>query len=723
MKKVKVALENCYGIRSLNTEFDFSEKKAYVIYAPNGVMKTSFAKTMDDLSQNKDSEDRIYKKRETTRLILDEHENDILPEQIFVIEPYNEGYKSKRISTLLVNKALKKRYDEFHDIIDEKKENLLKEIKKNSGLKKDIEETLSEAITHDKKEFFLSLTRIKDEVKEEKISEFGEINYPTIFNEKVLVLLEDDDFRSKLKEYINVYDQLTASSTFFKKGIFNHNNADDIAKNLNANGYFKANHTVNINISGEKQEISNINDLKEAIQHEKETILENEELATSFEAIDKKLSKNADLKKFRDYIEKNKFILTELDNLNRFKQKLWVAYLTKSLDTFNALMDAYESGKKEIEAIVKKAKEEETKWLDVISIFNKRFSVPFVVSMENQDEVILNSESPNIKFEFQDNETERLISVEEKELLQVLSNGEKRALYILNIIFEVEARKEAKQKTLFIVDDIADSFDYKNKYAIAEYLKDISIEDNFFQIILSHNFDFYRTISSRLDLNREQKLHTVKTKTSVKFIQEKYQNDPFNHWKDNLEQNDVMLIAAIPFIRNLADYCGFNEHFGKLTSLLHQKKDTDNIMISDLQHIIRDVLKDKSNISLTDGDRKVKDLIYSLSSNIASETDEEIDLEKKIVLSIAIRLKAEDYLISKINDQTFLDTIKKYQTFKLIQKYKTDFPDDNKQIKVIERVNLMTPENIHLNSFMYEPILDMSSHHLKTLLTDVSQLS
>jgi len=28
-------------------------------------------------------------------------------------------------------------------------------------------------------------------------------------------------------------------------------------------------------------------------------------------------------------------------------------------------------------------------------------------------------------------------------------------------------------------------------------------------------------------------------------------------------------------------------------------------------------------------------------------------------------------------------------------------------------VVLMTPENIHLNSFMYEPIIDMSDEHLK----------
>lgn len=82
--------------------------------------------------------------------------------------------------------------------------------------------------------------------------------------------------------------------------------------------------------------------------------------------------------------------------------------------------------------------------------------------------------------------------------LDVLSQGEKRALYLLNIIFEVKVREDSKKKTLFIIDDIADSFDYKNKYAIIQYLSDLSQIEHFRQIILTHNFDFFRTVQSRL---------------------------------------------------------------------------------------------------------------------------------------------------------------------------------------------------------------------------------
>jgi len=43
MKKLTVDLENCYGIKRLVTEFDFTARRTFAIYAPNGAMKSSFA--------------------------------------------------------------------------------------------------------------------------------------------------------------------------------------------------------------------------------------------------------------------------------------------------------------------------------------------------------------------------------------------------------------------------------------------------------------------------------------------------------------------------------------------------------------------------------------------------------------------------------------------------------------------------------------------------------
>src|SRR3990167_6667170 len=53
MKNLKISLKNCYGIQSLDENFEFLSSQpngnAYAIYAPNGLMKTSFTKTFEAL--------------------------------------------------------------------------------------------------------------------------------------------------------------------------------------------------------------------------------------------------------------------------------------------------------------------------------------------------------------------------------------------------------------------------------------------------------------------------------------------------------------------------------------------------------------------------------------------------------------------------------------------------------------------------------------------------
>lgn len=51
MEIIKIDWKNCFGIKQLEHEFKFEKgKPIHLIYAPNGSMKTSFAKTMKFLS-------------------------------------------------------------------------------------------------------------------------------------------------------------------------------------------------------------------------------------------------------------------------------------------------------------------------------------------------------------------------------------------------------------------------------------------------------------------------------------------------------------------------------------------------------------------------------------------------------------------------------------------------------------------------------------------------
>lgn len=102
---------------------------------------------------------------------------------------------------------------------------------------------------------------------------------------------------------------------------------------------------------------------------------------------------------------------------------------------------------------------------------------------------------------------------------------------------------------------------------------------------------------------------------------------------------------------------------------------------------------------------------------------EGINFENKIVLAIAIRLAAEQFMVAKINDQAFVAGIDSNQTPRLLKRFRDLFSANVVTINVLQRVVLMTPENIHLNSFMYEPILDMSDEHLRKLYGEVNALS
>jgi hypothetical protein len=64
---------------------------------------------------------------------------------------------------------------------------------------------------------------------------------------------------------------------------------------------------------------------------------------------------------------------------------------------------------------------------------------------------------PVLNYVYRDGKEE--VVVQGDGLTNYLSTGEKKARYVLNLIFEIEERKQTKRETLFVVDDIADSFD------------------------------------------------------------------------------------------------------------------------------------------------------------------------------------------------------------------------------------------------------------------------
>ncbi|MDB5276161.1 MAG: hypothetical protein JWR61_1116 [Ferruginibacter sp.] len=724
MNQLAIHFENCYGIKKLQHTFDFTKSKVQIIYAPNGAMKSSFAKTLEDISFDKVSEDRIFSERVNHRSALVDG-RDILKEEVFVINRMQDA-DFKEASTILANETLKKEYDEINIKLSDTKKEFIKTVQPYFGLKENaIEQTITETF---KTDIYAFVEGRKEEINAITTPNLTNIVFNEIFNDKVSKFLQEKSFNTKIKEYITIYDKLVnENTTLFKKGQFNHNNADNVTKSLKDNGFFKAEHKVKI----KNVEIGNIEELENVIKEEKEKVLNDPELTSKFNEIDKALNSNNELRNFRSYVENNQEIIKEFIDLENFKKKLILNYIADHKSEFDLFAKQYAETKTKRNAITIEAKKEQAEWLKVLDIFKNRFTVPFKIKIKNQEDVILKNEPASLIFTYEDGASKKDLGG--TEISKSLSTGEQRVFYLLNIIFQFETRKKIGADQLFVVDDIADSFDYKNKYAIIEYLKDIADDPRFKMIILTHNFDFYKTIKKRLESvnNWEGNFKAVKSATEVNLVAGEKQ-DVFPLLRKNFSTCEKSFISCIPFVRNLIEYTvgTKNANYLTLTSLLHIKpanvaesiKETKAHTTGDIVTIFNSVFG--TSVVLADPAKKVYDLAISIAEEIETSKGIEpvLDLKSKLCLSIAIRFKAEEYIIHKVTDATFLTNIWSKETGKIVGQYKTEFPGNKKEIEIFDRVNLMTAENLHLNSFMYEPLMDLSEDHLLTLYKDIKEL-
>ena len=491
MNNLRVQFGNCYGIRALDKTFDFSapQRKTYSIYAPNGLMKTSFTRSFDDLSKDEQPKEERYNRPSTCVVECDG--NPISREEIYVLKSEIDIKSDcSAITNILVNPTHKARYDELLTDLDKLKTKLIGSLQKQSKIKKtDVERYILQDFSSN--DFPASITEAISIALKNDLSPY---EYVVIFDPKTNDILKSQEFITKAEEFNQRYQELfEQAGTIYKKGIFNPAKAETSFDTLDKQGFFIGGHRVHLH--GDEVSIDKA-ELDQKIQAIHSKIDGDEEL----KKLRTNLAKNAQTQALADLIEKLSSAEVELllerlkpQNQAQFRKELWASIVQNSQDAKNYL-DTFTASKDELKAIEDAAAELAPKWVDAVLLFNERFvDMPFTLKIANQVEAALGKEQAKLKFVFQDGADTVSWSRDE---IKTLSRGEERALYLLNLIFEVEARKLANQKTLFIIDDIADSFDYKNKHAIVQYLEDINDADNFYQIILTHNFDFFRTLAN-----------------------------------------------------------------------------------------------------------------------------------------------------------------------------------------------------------------------------------
>lgn len=723
MEKVTVDLENCYGIRKLRHQFDFSQRKAYAIYAPNGSMKSSLAATFKNIADGTKCVDRIFPARTSVSKITDENGAELPQESVLVLQPYDEFFShTEKTATLLVNNVLRRELEKLLTEINKSKAAFLNAMQAQSGSHKELDREIALAFmkSEDDDAFYLALDRIKNELNEQKDAPFADVPYDAIFDDKVLNALGTKDFKTAIQDYIKRYNELLAASTYFQKGVFEYYNASQIAKTLADNGFFDAKHTITLHAT-EDMEISTQEQLEELIAEELANITKDKELKKKFADIRKLFNKNITLRDFQRYLCDHELLLPHLANIDLFKEQIWKSYFKKNEGIYSDLLTKYHDVKARKKEIEEQARKERTQWEAAIDLFNDRFFVPFTLEAKNKVAVALGSEAMlDLSYTFKD--AGGSTPVGRDTLMRSLSQGEKKALYILNIIFEIEVRRRDQTETLFVVDDIADSFDYKNKYAIIQYLEEISEGPVFKQIILTHNFDFFRTISSRF-VGYNHCLMATRSEAEIELSQALGIKNIFvKDWKLHFFTDGKKRIASIPFMRNLIEYTDgvTDPDYLKLTSLLHWQPKSAAVTQQELDAIYARLFG-KNGGSFPDADAAVIDFIQKEAEACLS-ADAGVNFEHKIVLSIATRLRAEQFMSNKVSDASLTEPGEN-QTQRLLKGFRAEHKGETAAIRTLRSVVLMTPENIHLNAFMYEPILDMSDEHLRKLYQDVRALN
>ena len=704
-------------------------------------MKSSLSKVFDGINKGQNPEDRIFGKPSSynidfndINLAFDENTDDFSKQSdaFYVINSFNGVFEftNECMSTLLVDAETRKEYDDLlSDLSDDIKE-IESDLSKLSGLsKKDVKGFLSKDFGLSNEEewtdIFQHLEATLDSINSNV--DLSSIIYKVIFNEKTVVLFSDSQFLKNIANYtsriIALYD---ASEVLTRK--FNDRNAEAFGKSLKENDIFSANHVIKLKNG---QEIASLKQWNDLVKKEFDKILVDDSLKDSFNKIKKVLNANNDTSAFKQLIVERPEIIPCLNDLDNLKRCLWKVYLGSMSRPFTDYCSKFKKVETKLKEVYAKANEQSQEWKDVIKVFSDRFLVPFEIQIVNKANFCLKDEAPHVSFVYKKGLDTATLS--KNDLMSVISVGEQRALYILYILFDIERIKRSaqneKKNYLIITDDISDSFDYKNKYAIIEYLKDLTEFETIGLLVLTHNFDFYRNAGSRLGIKRENRLIAFGVDGDITIEVFKYQKDYFRNFLiEQLKNTSVdaetkikLLISSVPFFRNISDYRTDQDSYIKFTCLLHIKTtpvNTKTIKIDDIAQWIDSQMSEQliGNISR----ELYVDKIFRIADSLISSNDE-VALENKFILAMASRLLCEEFLAARANkNSVYLTEEEGNQTATWIDKVSPYLSKEEKSL--LSELSIATPENIHVNSFMYEPLVDVSIWMLKGIYSSIKDL-
>lgn len=699
LKKV----ENAFGIKSLHLNLE-NDKKMYqeLIYSKNGSFKTSFSNTLYNLSNG--TLENVFDRLTDEKAILDisilengkEIKNFDNRFVVFSREIYEQHSKllsdySSELETLTIDK---KNSEYINELLTEETIEIKLQIDnylKGTGLNFEI---LLDMFSNLEDGYLDRIIQLLNTIINHEAQDISEINIKKIY-QKAYDIVDQSEFQSKISNYIQVLENKINAQLFDKN--FNENNCLQFINNVDKAKYLSE--TKSRGLFLKDKVYYDIDEIKKIFEEEIKKISKDPEIIEQSKEITKLMGTAKESEFLKESIQKNPLLVKQL---SAGRKNILLSYLKSSSIDYNYWLEVVKKAKKELNNVLKIAQDKQTNFERAIEIYKNRFHPIFDIKIVNKAESMLGIKTPTITF-YHNRYCE--IPVSETKLSQILSSGEKTTLNILKFIVEYENCK--KYHPFIILDDIVETFDYSNRYAFMEYINDL-VNLDVPTIVMTHNFEFYRTVSKRIP-----KLRKSVASANSNGVVDIQTNNRINKNMENVLKcsNIYDFFCAIPYLREIKTI--LLEDTKTLDSCLHYKENTSKLQIKDIllqfpSNAIKSLKIDENDIYM--------EKLFEIADNLSGFDD--FDIVKKTILSLSCRLLIERKIIA--NNFNLLTNINTNQTAQLLDLYGEKlFPNVK---KYLEAVQLSTPEFIHANAFMYEPLIDINGKYLFELYNQIKKI-
>lgn len=746
MKRIQVKIENGYGIVDFKHDFEYkdgtngSHCNFYGLYAQNGTMKSSFAKTLLNYSRGMEVSDEIYQIPGTCVV------SGIEPDNILSYPSYDgRVYLSENAAHLVANQEAKEVYAEASkDVIEafNKLKSKLSEVTKTNynDSETTIEDYYRRFVAKEQVDSVTLPAVIKllkaylPEIKKGK-SQFCDVSLSTFNSSNFKKFITNKKYSGFFGSLVKAYDEMRASPTYYREG-FDSSSAHTLIKALEKSKYFNAKHEVVLRDSEDKRtkNINNKEEMESYLKTDFDRIVEADpgiEKPLNQLIADFSVGTNGEARRIIED-KSRRDILLFMGDESRFYKNMWFGYLSGCIEEVDNLLKVNDESKSKIEEALKKAGDADTEWQDVKDVFNDRFSsLPYRIDIVNKKDTIVEDLVPPVfEFKFRNPRNPNMPYRERPDNLgqlsvlgRVLSNGERKALYLLNIIFDVKKKLKDGVDTLLVLDDIVESFDYRNKYAFFEYLQELASQNSYLYIIsLTHNFDFFRLVYEKLYPKNEKQFRLVVSDENNNLsAEEMFDPRVFGSYKKDAAKDKSAWVTMIPFSRNIVEFQHDKSHddYKELTRALHI---LDNeVTVGHIQQYLQTIVKVTD--TPFDESLNIHKAIIMYAKEVAADASDGFSLKDNLVLAIGTRLCIERYIISKIAEEYYRNAVSKERdlTRKLLILYSNNCSDPNKQtyLKMFNKAAAIVDGTIHINSFMYEPLVDVGTWEMKKMFNEI----